>query len=137
MLHRIGISLHGELLERFDKVIEERGWANRSEAVRDLIRALLVEEEWQDEAKETMAAVVLVFDHHRHDLAQKLAELQHDSYATVISTMHVHMDHDNCLEISALKGKPDELKVLADAMIGTKGVKHGKFIPTTLGKNIE
>ncbi len=136
MLQRIGISLDDKLLERFDDLIQKRGWVNRSEVVRDLIRDRLVEEDWTSEDEEAMGVIVAVYDHHAHGLSQKLTEIQHDSFATVISTLHVHMDHHNCLEIMVLKGKPADLKSLADQVIGTKGVKHAKFIPTTSGAKI-
>ena len=136
MLKRIGISLDGDLLDKFDELISSRGWENRSEAVRDLIREQLVEEEWSRDETETMAVVAFVYDHHAHDLSQKLAEIQHDSYASVVSTLHVHMDHHNCLEILALRGRPGELRRLGSALIGVRGVKHGRFMPTTSGADL-
>ncbi len=136
MLKRIGISLEDVLLDQFDDEIERRQWANRSEAVRDLIRDLLVKREWEDGDQETMAVVVLVYDHHTHDLGHKLTHIQHEDHQQVISTMHIHMDEENCLEILILKGKAADIRRTGDRLVGTKGVKLGRFIPTTQGRSL-
>lgn len=135
MLKRFGVSLEEDLLENFDKLIDGSGYANRSEAIRDLIRDALVQNEWKEE-KETAGAVILVYDHHRRGLGEKITEAQHHHFAQIISTLHVHLDHDNCLEVVLLKGMAGEIRKIADALISTKGVKHGRFVGTTTGESL-
>ncbi len=136
-LTRFGISLESDLLARFDQLIENKGYANRSEAVRDLIRDALVRHEWEEGDEEKVGTITLIFDHHRHEVTEKLRQVQHEHHDQIISTMHIHLDHDNCLEILAVKGNPRSVQKLADALIGMKGVKHGKMIATTTGKNLQ
>ena len=136
MLRRIGISLEDDLLEKFDSLIVERGYTNRSEAVRDLIRDQLVQKEWKAGNRRSMGVVMLVYDHHTLDLSKRLADIQHDHFANVVSTLHVHVDHDNCLEILILKGRIKDIQKLGEALVSVRGVKYGKFIPTTTGKNL-
>jgi len=136
MVERIGISLDGKLLKQFDRLIKSRGYSNRSEAVRDLIREKLIEREWTAPEKETVAALFLVYEHHAMNLTERLTQAEHDAYHRIVSTMHVHMDHDNCLEIIILRGPGREIKKLADRIISLRGVKHGRFIPGTTGKQI-
>ena len=136
MLQRIGISLEDELLERFDQLIAEHGYQSRSEAVRDLIRDRLVQLEWREGERDSMGVVVLVFDHHSSDLSQRLAAAQHDHVASVVSTLHVHIDHDNCLEVLVLKGKAGDIKRLGDKLISLRGVKYGQFVPATTGQGL-
>ncbi len=133
MIKRFGVSLEDDLLLAFDTLVSERGYANRSEAIRDLIRRALVDREWISDDSETAAAVVLVYDHHRRDLSAKLMDLQHRSLGAIIATMHAHLDHDNCLEVVLLRGKAKELKKLGDQLISSKGVKHGRLVGTTTG----
>ncbi len=137
MVKRFGVSLEEDLLEAFDEMIAERSYTNRSEAIRDLIRDALVKREWLSDQTETAGAVVIVYDHHRHELSGKLARMQHDEYNNIISTLHVHLDHDNCLETVLLKGKASDIKRIADSIIATKGVKHGQFVGTTVGKELK
>lgn len=138
MLSRIGISLDKELLDSFDKVIEEKGYENRSEAFRDLIRDVLVKREWEqaDDNEERVAVVTLVYDHHKHDLGHKLTHMQHDNHSVIVSTMHVHMDEINCLEVLILKGKASAILDLGNKLISTKGVKLGRLILATEGNSI-
>ena len=138
MLSRVGISLEKDLLDQFDEVIEKKGYVNRSEAIRDLIRDSLVNREWEKaKTKEDRVAVVtLVYDHHKHDLGHKLTHLQHHAHEVVISTMHVHMDERNCLEVLILKGKSADILSLGNRLISTKGVKMGKLTPATTGDNL-
>ncbi len=136
MLQRIGISLEDDLLEQFDELISERGYTNRSEAVRDLIREKLVQKQWQSAASRSMGVVMMVYDHHTLDLSQRLADVQHDHFANIVSTLHVHVDHDNCLEILILKGKTRDIQKLGEALVSVRGVKYGKFIPTTTGQGL-
>ncbi len=134
-LVRFGVSLDRQLLDEFDRLTEEKGYATRSEAIRDLIRADLVEEEWAGN-RETVATVTIVYDHHVRDLTEKLTEVQHRSQALIVSSLHVHLDHDHCLEVLVLRGKGAEIRKVADRMIGTKGVKHGKLAMTTTGARL-
>jgi len=133
---RFGISIDDRLLGRFDNLIADKGYVNRSEAIRDLIRNALVEEEWAREDEEAVGTVSLVFDHHTRDLADKLTEHQHSHHQEIVSALHVHLDAHHCLEVVVLKGKSGDIKRLADELIGTKGVKHGKLMTTTTGKGL-
>jgi len=133
---RFGISIDERLLNRFDTLIEAKGYINRSEAIRDLIRNALVEEEWAKENQEAVGTVSLVYDHHTRDLSDKLTEHQHSHHKEIISALHVHLDAHHCLEVVVLKGKASKIKKLAEELIGTKGVKHGKLMTTTTGKGL-
>ncbi|TAL15581.1 nickel-responsive transcriptional regulator NikR [bacterium] len=134
---RFGVSIEAGLLERFDELIERKGYVNRSEAVRDLIRNTLVEDQWTRSDEETVGTVTLVYDHHTRDLSDKLTEHQHSWHDKIISVLHVHLDAHNCLEVLVVRGKSGEVRKLADALIGTKGVKHGKLVTTTTGEHLE
>ena len=134
-LVRFGVSLEKGLLAKFDKSIRKRGWASRSEALRDLIRAELVRREWE-EGEEVAGAVTLIYDHHRRDMLERLTDLQHDYHRQVLSTLHVHLDHDHCLEIIAVKGKPSEIQKLADTLRTIPGVKHGTLTMSATGRNL-
>jgi CopG family nickel-responsive transcriptional regulator len=133
---RFGISADDRLLQRFDALITEKGYVNRSEAIRDLIRNSLVEEQWNRGDEETVGTVTLVYNHHTRDLADKLTEHQHSHHDAIISALHVHLDAHHCLEVVVLRGKAREVKRLADELIGTKGVKHGKLVSTTTGEGL-
>ena len=135
-LTRFGISIDDRLLKRFDALIAEKGYGNRSEAIRDLIRGALVEEQWAREDEETVGTVTLVYNHHTRDLSDKLTEQQHSHHNAIISALHVHLDAHNCLEVVVVKGKAGEVRRLADELIGTKGVKHGKLVTSTTGKDL-
>ncbi|HOP39968.1 MAG TPA: nickel-responsive transcriptional regulator NikR [Geobacteraceae bacterium] len=133
---RFGISIDDKLLKSFDKLIEEKGYLNRSEAIRDLIRASLVELKWEKGDDETVGTVTLVYNHHVRDLADKLTEQQHSYHSQIVSTLHVHLDAHNCLEVLVVRGKAGEVKKIADELIGVKGVKHGKLVMTTTGEEL-
>lgn len=133
---RFGVSLDSELLEKFDALCAKRGNPSRSEAIRDLIRQELIREEWENETQSSAATLTLVFDHHRSDLAQKLTELQHESHESIIASMHVHLDHDNCLEVLVLMGPAAKLRALADKLTAVKGVKHGELSLATTGSGL-
>jgi len=125
------------LLEQFDALIKGKGYVNRSEAIRDLIRNALVEDQWATKPEEEMVGTVtLVYDHHTRDLADKLTEHQHDHHDLIISALHVHLDHHNCLEVVVVKGRADQVRRMADTLMGTKGVKHGKLMTTTTGRTL-
>ena len=129
-LSRIGVAIDSELLERFDQLIATRGYTNRSEAFRDMIRDELVETTWEKPESEVVGTVTLVYDHHVRLLNEKLTDLQHDHFHNILSTLHVHLDHDNCLEVLVVRGKAMQVKKLADILISTKGVKHGRLTIT-------
>ena len=135
-LARFGVSIDDRLLQSFDALITRKGYVNRSEAIRDLIRAALVEDAWSQEDGETVGTVTLVYDHHTRDLADKLTEHQHSHHQAIISALHVHLDAHNCLEVVVVKGRAGEVRRLADELIGTKGVKHGKLVMTTTGHEL-
>jgi CopG family nickel-responsive transcriptional regulator len=135
-LVRFSVSMDVQLLERFDKLIEVKGYSNRSEAVRDLIRNALVEEQWSHEDEEAVGAVSLLYDHHTRELSDKLIEHQHSHHQEIVSALHVHLDAHHCLEVVVIKGKAGKIKQLAEEMIGTKGVKHGRLMATTTGRDI-
>lgn len=135
-LVRFGISIDEHLLSSFDTLIAEKGYANRSEAIRDLIRNALVEEKWRDDESWAVGTVTLVYDHHSTDLADKLTEHQHEHHDAIVSSLHVHLDAHHCLEVVILRGQVQKIGRLASELIGTKGVKHGKFVATTTGEGI-
>jgi len=135
-LSRIGVAISSDLLAKFDKLIGRRGYTNRSEAFRDLIRNELVQEVWKSSGSEVFGTVTLVYDHHARMLTEKLTDLQHHYHAAVLSTLHVHLDHDNCLEVVLVKGKASLVEKLSNALIATKGVKHGRFTITTSGHDL-
>jgi len=135
---RFGVSLDGELLDRFDEYIEEKGYQNRSEAIRDLIRDRLVQREWEEDEGEgtKMAVLTMVYNHHKPDLQEKLTEIQHKGHNVVHSSLHIHLDHHNCMEIIVLKGRAQSIVQLGENLISTKGVKHGKLVLTTTGSEL-
>lgn len=135
-LVRFGVSMDNRLLKQFDQQIERKGYVNRSEAVRDLVRNALVEDQWTNSDEETVGTVTIVYDHHTRDLADKLTEHQHSHHNAVVSALHVHLDAHNCLEVIVLKGKAGEVRNIADELIGAKGVKHGKLVSTTTGRDL-
>jgi CopG family nickel-responsive transcriptional regulator len=132
---RFSVSIEQELLDRFLRIAKKRGWGNRSEALRNLIRDAMVREEWEANA-EIVGTITLVYDHHKRELSDKLTSIQHDHHDAVLSATHIHLDHDNCLEMIAVRGTAAQVQKIADALIGTKGVKHGKLSATTTGKKI-
>ncbi len=135
-LIRFGISIENDLLEKFDRLIQERNYSNRSEAIRDLIRNELVREQWQDSEAEAVGTVTIIYDHEVGDLPHLLTRIQHDFNRQIISTLHVHLDHDHCLEVLAVKGQTKIIRKIADRLISLKGVKHGKLVMTTTGADI-
>lgn len=136
-LVRFGVAMDSSLLERFDAFVAERGTAtNRSEAVRDLVRQALIDSEVVEDDNEVVGTITMVFNHHTSDLGDKLDAVQHNHFNEIISTMHVHLDAHNCLEVIVLKGKKSVVSSIADVLLGTKGVKHGKLVVTTTGENL-
>ncbi len=133
MLKRFSISLEEELLEQFDNYIMARKYDNRSEAIRDLIRKRLVVKEWEAD-KEVMGVITLVFDHHQPNLQEKLTAVQHDFHHQIVSSTHVHMDHDNCMEVIIVKGRSGDVKELADRLIALRGIRDGNLAMSSTGK---
>lgn len=133
MVKRFGVSLEEELLSEFDTLIRKKGYLNRSEAVRDLIREALIKEEWIAGDKETTGIVIIIYDHHHSDLAQKMTGIQHTHYEMIVASLHSHLDEHNCLEIILLKGKAGEIQQVSNMIISTNGVKFGRFIPASSG----
>lgn len=131
MTKRFGVSIPDELLVKLDKLAKKKGYANRSEAIRDLIRDRFVDEEWSSVSGEVVGTVTLVYNHHAHDLSDKLADLQHSHFKNIISTTHIHLDEHNCLEVLVVRGKSRKVKEIADRLISTKGVNHGKLVMTS------
>ncbi len=135
-LSRIGVAIDSDLLKQFDALIQSRGYTNRSEAFRDLIRDELVEQAWETPDRNVVGTVSIVYDHHVRLLSEKLTDLQHDHYPYILSTLHVHLDHDHCLEVLVVRGKASEVKKVADSLISTKGVKHGRLTITSTGAGL-
>lgn len=132
-LVRFGVSLEGQLLRRFDAYIGAEGYDNRSKAIADLIRKEFIGDDFRKGAR-VAGAVTMVYDHHSREVVNKLLDIQHDHGGIIISAQHVHLDHDNCLEIIAVKGRGAEVKLLADALKSVKGVKHATLSVTCAGK---
>src|SRR5579862_1662313 len=136
-LSRIGVAIDTDLLNKFDRLLEKRGYTNRSEAFRDLIREELVEQTWEAPESHVVGTVTLVYDHHVRQLNEKLTSIQHDFHHSILSTLHVHLDHDHCLEVIVVRGKSGEVRKVADALISAKGVKHGRLTITTSGAELK
>ena len=136
-LVRFGISIDRDLLERFDREVVSKGSVNRSEAIRDLIRNQLVEQDWSSDEAEVAGTITLVYDHHVRGLNDLLLEMQHRHHNLIISVMHVHLNHDHCLEVMVVKGKAKEAREVANCLLGVKGVKHGKLVITATGESLD
>jgi CopG family nickel-responsive transcriptional regulator len=134
-LIRTGISLDSELLRRFDRVIRKKGYKNRSEAIRDLVRDYAVAED-VEENRTVVGTLTMVYDHHRPKLSEQLIEAQHDAENKVLAATHVHLDHHNCLEVIIMRGRSSDVSHIADRILSLRGVKHGKLVLTTQGKDL-
>jgi len=132
---RFSVSLDSLLVKRFDEKRKAEKCPTRSKAIGDLIRESLVKDEWID-GDEVAGAIILVYDHHKRDLVGKLTDLQHDYHDSIISTQHIHLDHDNCMEIIAVKGKAVHINNIASALKAVKGLKHCSLAATTTGKKL-
>ncbi|MBV9267317.1 MAG: nickel-responsive transcriptional regulator NikR [Acidobacteriaceae bacterium] len=130
-LTRTGIAIDDDLLARFDRFIARQGYANRSEAFRDLIRDRLVGAAVEAPEAHVVGTITLIYDHHSRLLPEKLMDLQHDHHDVIIATTHAHIDHDTCLEVLVVKGRAKQVQKLADLLIGTKGVRHGRLVMTS------
>ena len=135
-IKRFGVSMESRLLEQFDSYIAVNNYENRSEAIRDLIRKELVEEEWAKSNEDVAGAIVIVYDHHKREVVDKLLDNQHNFHELIISSQHIHLDHDNCLEIIVVRGRMAQVNDLAAKLKSIKGVKHASLTRSTLGKNI-
>lgn len=131
-LSRFGVSVEEELLQNFDRLIGEQGYANRSEALRDLMRDALVKSRLEDapQTGEVLGSLTLVYDHHANDLSEKMNQLQHEFFHFIVSVLHVHINHDDCMEVIVLRGELNQVRLLADKLLSLKGVKHGKLFVT-------
>jgi CopG family nickel-responsive transcriptional regulator len=134
-LSRTGVSLDEDLLNEFDRLISRRGYENRSEAIRDLIRRALLEET-VDSNKSVVGTLTLVYDHHIPNLSEKLTDVQHCAGAMILAATHVHLDHHYCLEVIIMKGKSKELQAVADGILALRGVELGKLVLTHSGKSL-
>jgi len=134
-LVRTGISLEQELLARFDSIIAKKGYKNRSEAIRDLVRDYAVAEDVTED-RTVVGTLTMVYDHHRPQLSERLIEAQHHAHSQVLAATHVHLDHHNCLEVVIMKGRSSEVRHLADQILSLRGVKHGKLVLTSQGKGL-
>jgi len=137
VLSRIGIALDSDLLKRFDRSIGRRGYTNRSEAFRDLIRDRLVTEQTAAPAATVVGTVTLIYDHHSSGITEKLTEVQHANHELVVSTSHAHLDHESCLEVLIVHGRSAQVALFADRLIGLKGVQHGRLVMTVPAHVIE
>jgi len=135
-LVRFGVSLGKPLLDRFDDLIRAKQYTNRSEALRDMIRKELVQQEWKS-GSDVVGTITLIYDHHKRDVLIRVMDMQHDFQEAIISTQHIHLDHHNCLEIVAARGKAEEIQKLADALRSIKGVRHATLSMSSTGKEIE
>lgn len=130
-INRFGISMEDSLLRQFDKLISQKGYTNRSEAVRDLVREKIIEENIEATNEEVYGALVFIYDHHKRELEKNLSNLQHDYFKNIVSTTHVHIDHDTCLEMIIVRGQAKLLKKIAEKLLSYKGVLNGKLTLTS------
>ena len=133
---RFSVSVPKELAKQLDRMAREKGYDNRSLAVADMIRAHLVEHRQNLGDQEIAGTITLVYDHHKQHVQAALTDIQHDHHDVIVSTLHVHLDHHNCLEVLVVRGKAGLIKKIADELIAAKGVKHGKLTVTTSGKDL-
>jgi CopG family nickel-responsive transcriptional regulator len=134
---RIGVSLPEKLLSRFDEIILKRGYSSRSEGIRDAIRNYIVHYEWMSDVQgERVGVITLVYAHSQRGLVDNLTEIQHESGSIIQSSLHIHLDHENCLEVIVLRGEGQDVRKAAEKMMSLKGVKHVKLSTTSLGKEL-
>ena len=134
-LIRFGVSMEQDLFGEFDALCADKGYRNRSEAIRDMIRDLLIENRLKDENTEGVGTLTLVYNHHQRELEEKLTEYQHHHLNAIISTVHIHLNPHLCLEVLLLRGKAKEIKRVSDGLIATKGVQHGKLVMTAVARD--
>ncbi len=136
-LQRFGVSLDSDLLEKFDQLVEKKAYQNRSEAIRDLIRDALIKDEWEDPKDKVVGTITVIVDKKLNTITKRLSQQEQGPLQEIISTMHVQLDDENSLEVSAVRGCAKRVRKLANELIGTKGVKHGNLVMTTTGKHVK
>ncbi|MCE9615291.1 MAG: nickel-responsive transcriptional regulator NikR [Lentisphaerae bacterium] len=136
-LCRFSLSMAGDLVDKLDAMAKAKGGANRSQTVADMVRAQLIEHQGQRGTHHIAGTITLVYDHHRRNIQGLLTDIQHDHGPLIIATMHVHLDHHNCMEVLAVRGRADAVRRVADRLIAAPGVKHGKLTVTTTGQDFE
>jgi len=134
---RFGSSIPETLLDKFDALIEEQGYSNRSEAIRDLIRDRLVESQWEEQDTENVGVITLVYNHSTPELTERLNSQQHKNQGIIVSNLHIHLTEHNCLEVIVVRGKSSEIRDVASMLTSVRGVKHGKLSMTTLGEELD
>ncbi|VEF49799.1 Putative nickel-responsive regulator [Bacillus freudenreichii] len=132
-LKRFGISMEGRLLRKFDHLVKEKGYENRSEAIRDLVRDALIQHSWEKDDQIVAGSILLFYDHHKRNLLEELTKTQHDMHDIIMSTTHFHLDHTNCLELIIVKGKAKDIQLLSNKLTSLKGVQYGKFTVAPIG----
>ena len=135
-ISRFGVSMPQELLEAFDERIARQGYRTRSEAIRDVVRDYLVEAQWASTGEEVVGTVTIVYDHEMRELTHALTELQHQYHDAIACSTHVHLDEHNCLEVIVVAGRSEQVRTIAERLVATKGVKHGKLVCTTRGTGL-
>ena len=135
-IKRFGISMEEDLLKKLDSLIIKRGYKTRSEALRDFTREQLVRQEWKNPNQQVIGTLTLVYNHHARMLSDKLADIQHHHHGQIIASTHVHLDEHNCAEVVIIRGRSADVQKIADEIISTKGVKHGKLVMSTTGKEV-
>ncbi len=133
---RFGVSMDGGLLAGLDDLVRRKRYGNRSEAIRGLVRAALVEEEWEAARGEVIGVLVIVYDHRRRELSSQLLTKEHRHPGEILTTLHLHLDRENCLEAKVIRGRPGAVRAIADELMAMKGVKYGRLIPATAGKKL-
>lgn len=128
---RFGVSIEPNLLEKFDRMMKKKGYTNRSEAIRDLIRANIVQEKNANMNQKGLGTLTILYDHHSGPLTERLLDLQHEHYTQILTSTHIHVDHENCLEVLILQGKIGNIQTLADNIKALKGIKHGELVLTS------
>lgn len=132
-MKRFGVSVENDILEKFDRYIKEKGYANRSKVIKDLIREELVKHSWSGD-KEVAGVISIVYDHHKRELVDKIINIQHNFHEIIISSQHIHLDHYNCLEVIVTRGKPQKIQLLSDKLKAVKGICHTTLNVTSAGK---
>ena len=134
LLRRFSVSMDQDLVRQLDAMTRARGYANRSQAMADMVRSQLVDHYAESDLRDIAGTITLVYDHHKRDLQARLTDIQHDHEGLIISVLHVHLDHQTCLEVLVVRGRADVVKKLADGLMAIKGVQHGKLTVTATGK---
>ena len=126
-LKRFGISMEGGLLRKFDSLVQQRGYENRSEAIRDLVREAIIQQTWEDGEQIIAGSILLFYDHHQRNLLEEMTRIQHSVHDVILATTHFHLNHDSCLELIVVKGKAKDIQELSNKLTSLKGVSYGNF----------